>query len=95
MDYDEMEADVYDGIEIYIKKAGEYFSELPPKNTPVDTLIRSVFEASRRFWGSDMDFAMILGYIDTRGEIHLFGGQRDQQTVSLVPEDRLIVFSNH
>ena len=95
MDYDEMETDVYDGIEIYIKKAGEYFSQLPPKNTRVDTLIRSVFEASRRFWGSDMDFAMILGYIDTRGGIHLFGGQRDEQTVSLVPDDKLIVFSNH
>ena len=95
MDYDEMETEVYDGIEIYIKKAGEYFSELPPKNTPVDTLIRSVYEASRRFWGSDMDFAMLMGYIDTRGKLTLFGGARDQQTVTLTAEDRLVVFSNH
>ena len=95
MDYDEMETDVYDGIEIYIKKAGEYFSELPPKNVPVDTLIRSVFEASRRFWGSDMDFAMLLGYINTRGELRLFGGARDQQKVTLTAEDKLVIFSNH
>ena len=95
MDYDEMETEVYDGIEIYIKKAGEYFSELPPKNVPVDTLIRSVFEASRRFWGSDMDFAMLLGYIDTRGELRLFGGQRDQQKVTITAEDKLVIFSNH
>ena len=95
MDYDEMETEVYDGIEIYIKKAGDYFSELPPKNTPVDTVIRSVYEASRRFWGSDMDFAMLLGYIDTRGELHLFGGARDQKTVTLTAEDKLVVFSNH
>ena len=95
MDYDEMETAVYDGIEIYIKKAGEYFEELPPKNTPVDTVIRSVYEASRRFWGSEMDFAMLLGYIDTRGKVTLFGGARDQQTVTLTPEDKLIVFSNH
>ena len=95
MDYDDMEAAVYDGIEIYIKKSGEYFEELPPKNTPVDTVIRSVYEASRRFWGSEMDFAMLLGYIDTRGKVTLFGGARDQQTVSLTAEDKLIVFSNH
>ena len=95
MDYDDMETAVYDGIEIYIKKAGEYFSELPPKNTPVDTVIRSVYEASRRFWGSEMDFAMLLGYIDTRGKVTLFGGARDQQTVTLTAEDKLIVFSNH
>ena len=95
MDYDDMETAVYDGIEIYIKKAGEYFSELPPKNTPVDTVIRSVYEASRRFWGSEMDFAMLLGYIDTRGRVTLFGGARDQQTVTLTAEDKLIVFSNH
>ena len=95
MDYDDMETAVYDGIEIYIKKAGEYFSELPPKNTPVDTVIRSVYEASRRFWGSEMDFAMLLGYIDTRGKLTLFGGARDQQTVTLTAEDRLVVFSNH
>ena len=69
--------------------------ELPPKNTPVDTVIRSVYEASRRFWGSEMDFAMLLGYIDTRGKVTLFGGARDQQTVTLTPEDKLIVFSNH
>lgn len=95
MDYDDMETAVYDGIEIYIKKAGEYFSELPPKNTPVDTVIRSVYEASRRFWGSEMDFAMLLGYIDTRGKVTLFGGARDQQIVTLTAEDKLIVFSNH
>ena len=95
MDYDDMETAVYDGIEIYIKKAGEYFSELPPKNTPVDTVIRSVYEASRRFWGSELDFAMLLGYIDTRGKVTLFGGARDQQTVTLTAEDKLIVFSNH
>lgn len=95
MDYDEMETVEYDGIEIYIKKAGEYFSELPPKNTPVDTVIRSVYEASRRFWGSELDFAMLLGYIDTRGKVTLFGGARDQQTVTLTAEDKLIVFSNH
>ena len=95
MDYDEMETAEYDGIEIYIKKAGEYFDELPPKNTPVDTVIRSVYEASRRFWGSDLDFAMLLGYIDTRGKVTLFGGARDQQTVTLTAEDKLIIFSNH
>ena len=95
MDYDDMETEVYDGIEIYIKKAGEYFTELPPKNTPVDTVIRSVYEASRRFWGSDLDFAMLLGYIDTRGRVTLFGGARDQQKVTLTAEDKLVVFSNH
>ena len=95
MDYDEMETAVYDGIEIYIKKAGDYFSELPPKNTPASTIIRSVYEASLRFWGSSMDFAMLLGYIDTRGDLTLFGGPQDQRKVTLTDEDKLVIFSNH
>lgn len=95
MDYDEMETAVYDGIEIYIKKAGDYFSELPPKNTPASTIIRSVYEASLGFWGSSMDFAMLLGYIDTRGDLILFGGPQDQRKVTLTNEDKLVIFSNH
>ena len=77
------------------KKAGEYFSELPPKNVRVDTLIRSVFNASLRFWGSDTDFAILMGYIDTRGKLTLFGGDREKQTVTLTDKDKLVVFTNH
>ena len=95
MNYDEMKTGVYDGIEIYIKKAGDYFSELPPKGVSAEVLVRTVFEESRRFWGSDRDFAMLLGYIDVRGGIVLFGGARDQQKVTITAEDKLIIFSNH
>ena len=95
MDYDDMNSAHYDGIEIYIKKAGEYFSELPPANTPVDTVIRSMYEASLRFWGKPNDFAMLLGYIDSRGKLTLFGGDREKQTVTLTDKDKLVVFTNH
>ncbi len=95
MNYDEMETDVYDGIEIYIKDAKDYFSELPPANTPVDTVIRSMYEASLRFWGKPNDFAMLLGYIDSRGKLTLFGGDREKQTVTLTDKDKLVVFTNH
>ena len=95
MNYDEMKTGVYDGIEIYIKKAGDYFNKLPPKNTSVEVLVRSVFEESRGFWGSERDYAMMLGYIDVRGNLILFGGDRDQQRVTITAEDKLVLFSNH
>ena len=95
MDYDEMETDIYDGIEIYIKRAGDYFSELPPKNVPVDALIRSVFNASLGFWGKPNDFAILMGYINSTDELILFNGAQDTKTVTLCEDDRLVIFSNH
>ena len=81
--------------EVCIKKAGKYFRKLPPANIPVGTLIRSVYQASRRIWGYENDYAMLMGYFDAQGDMHLFSGDQTRKTVTLTENDQLILFSNH
>ena len=95
MTYDDGNSSSFMSKEVYIKKAGDYFSVLPPANTPVDALIRTVFAKSRRFWGHKEDFAILIGYVDTRSKMHIFSGDQRKQTVSLTAEDQLIIYSNH
>ena len=95
LNYDTMAAKTYEGIEIYTKKAGDYLSELPQKNVRTSDLVRGVFEASRKYWGSEGDFAILLGYIDTRGRLHLFCGNDEPSMVTICKDDNLILFSNH
>lgn len=73
----------------------EYFDELSPKNTPVSAIIWETYRKSRGFWGSNEDFAVLLGVVDSKGNMTLFSGPQDRQTVSLKKEDNLVMFSNH
>lgn len=95
LNYDNRNLSETQGKEIYIKAAGEYFSKLPPKNTPVSALIREVYRKSLGFWGSNEDFATLLGVVDSKGNMRLFSGPQDKQTVSLAKDDNLVIFSNH
>ena len=95
MTYDSEDASSYDSKEVYIKRAGEYFEVLPPPNTTVESLVRTVFAKSRKFWGYEGDFAILLGYVDTLGKMHIFSGDQHKQVVSLTEDDKLIIFSNH
>jgi len=95
MTYDTEESTDHEGREVYIKKAGEYFSAMPPENTPASALIRSVYQHSRGFWGSKTDFAVLLGYVDREDRMHFFCGDGADRTVTLAMEDRLVLFSNH
>lgn len=95
MTYDVEESTDNEGREIYIKKAGDYFSTLPPKNTPVGDLVRTVYQKSLGFWGNSNDFAVLLGYVDHQDRMHFFCGEEAERTVSLTYEDRLVLFSNH
>lgn len=95
MTYDVEESTDHEGREIYIKKAGDYFSVLPPENTPVGDLVRTVYQKSLGFWGSSKDFAVLLGYVDQEDRMHFFCGDEADRTVSLKSGDRLVLFSNH
>jgi len=95
LNYDTKDSSDVQGKEIYIKTAGEYFDELPPKNTPVSAIIRETYRKSRGFWGSNEDFAVLLGVVDSKGNMTLFSGPQDRQTVSLKKDDNLVMFSNH
>ena len=89
------EGSSFEGKEVYVKKAGEYFEKLPPPGTSVDSLFRTVFAKSRQFWGYEGDYAVLIGYVDTQNKMHIFSGDQLNQEVTLTDEDMLIIFSNH
>ncbi len=95
MTYDEKDSGNFISKEVYIKQAGDYYEVLPAKETPVLSVIRDTYNASRRFWGSESDFAILLGYLDSRGEMHLFDGDLSKKKVTLTKDDKLIIYSNH
>ena len=95
MTYDEEGSATFDSKEFYIKKASEYFAALPAKNTPASAIVRKVFAESRGFWGSQNDYALLLGYVDSLNRMHLFSGEQMSRPVTLRPEDKLIIYSNH
>ena len=94
MSYDS-EGSSFEGKEVYVKSAGEYFEKLPPPGTSVASLIRTVFAKSKQFWGYEGDYAVLIGYVDTQNKMHIFSGDQLSQEVTLTAEDRLIIFSNH
>ena len=95
MTYDDADTIGYDSNEVYIKRAGDYYSILPEKNASTLSVIQSTYAASKGFWSSKNDFAFLLGYVDTVGRMHLFKGDLANNTVNLTPDDKLIMYSNH
>lgn len=82
--------------EIYIKKAKDYFTELPGECTAAE-FIRSVFNATYdpSISLEKQNTAIPLGIVKQNGSIVLFGGDQNRIKVDLGPKDKLIVFSNH
>lgn len=87
--YDTEGAEEYDSKELYIKKAGEFFEELPTKSTAFD-LIRGVFAD-----GPQNNKSLLLGYIRNETEKVMFVGNQNDIEVELKADDKLIIFSNH
>ena len=87
--FDEPGEDTVPSKELYIKKAGAFFSEIPPPCTAAE-LIRAVYHAS-----PDENKSVVLGYFRADGEMRLFGGKQTDIQVALSGEDQLIIFSNH
>ncbi|MCL1855060.1 MAG: hypothetical protein FWF86_04945 [Clostridia bacterium] len=75
--------------ELYIKKAADFFNELPGACTAAD-LIRAVYRSS-----PNDNRSVVLGYFRPDGEMILFAGDQSNIRVALSEEDKLIVFSNH
>lgn len=87
--YDTQDAEEYDSKEMYIKKACDFFEEIPPKCTAFD-LIRGVFND-----GPQNNKSLLLGYIRNETERVLFVGNQHDIDVELNENDKLIIFSNH
>ena len=95
MTYDDADTIGYDSNEVYIKKAGDYYSTLPAKDSTMLAVIQNTYTASKHFWSSKNDFALLLGYVDTLGKMHLFHGDLAKQTINISAEDKIIVYTNH
>ena len=82
--------------EVYIKKAKDYFTELPGECTAAE-FIRSVFNATYdpSISLEKQNTAIPLGIVKQNGSIVLFGGDQNRIKVDLGPKDKIIVFSNH
>ncbi|WP_034451211.1 hypothetical protein [Butyrivibrio sp. AE2032] len=94
--YDTDCGDAFESKEVYIKKAKDFFGELPRECT-ADQLIRGVFNAT---YDPDQppekqNITMVLGVVDQDGRIVLFGGDQTAFNVKIGPKDKIIVFSNH
>ncbi|MBR1780893.1 MAG: hypothetical protein IJ751_05760, partial [Oscillospiraceae bacterium] len=102
--YDAPDSDTYVSKELYIKRCGDFFLEMPGPCTAAD-LIRSVYRQYKQF-GSE-NTCSILGYITQVPTLDAFGEPTlreekifftDDQTshhIDLKPDDLLILFSNH
>ena len=86
--YDEENSD---GVskEMYIKRADEFFGEIPKPSSAAD-LIRAVYHAS-----PDDNKSVLLGYFSPDGEMTMFSGEQSNIYVELSGKEKLILFSDH
>ena len=86
----------YDSKEIYVKKAKDFFVELPRECT-ADKLIRGVFDASYdpEIPAEKQNISIVLGTVKQDGKITLFSGDQSLINVNIEEKDKMIVFSNH
>ncbi len=86
----------YESKEIYIKKVGEFFKELPSP-TDAEQFIRAVYYASidDSIPKEKQNPTLPLGYVKAGGEMVIFEGDQSTIRVELEARDKLIVFSNH
>ena len=87
--YDTDLTDGFDSMEIYTKRASKLFNTIPEK-CPARALIQGVYRASVK----ENNPTVILGYINGDG-MHLFGGDLDSTEVEIMPNDLIVVYSNH
>ncbi|MBR3342204.1 MAG: hypothetical protein IKG30_11365 [Clostridiales bacterium] len=94
--YDEDGDDSYQSKEIYVKKAKDFFVELPGECT-ADKLIRGVFNASYDpdIPAEKQNISIVLGVVKQEGDISLFSGDQSDINVKIGENDKIIVFSNH
>ena len=87
--YDDEGEDHYSSKELYVKKAGRFFDEIPGPCTAAQ-LIRAVYDAA-----PDDNKVIVLGYVSPGARMVLFDGWQDETRVELTRRDKLIVFTKH
>lgn len=90
--YDDSDTDQYSSRELYIKRAGDFFSVLPGPCTAAE-LIRAIYIDYRK--ENNTNLALLLGYIKENDEMIIFSGDQRDIELKLQENDRLILFSNH
>lgn len=86
----------YDSKEIYAKKVGDFFDEVPAEMTEGD-FVRAVWKASidDSIPKDQQHPTIVIGYVKHGGIVKLFGSDRDTTMLSLEKNDKIIVFTNH
>ena len=94
--YDDGLGKGYESKEVYVKKAKDFFAQLPPECT-ADKFIRGVFDASYdpEIPAEKQNISIALGIVKQDGGIQLFSGDQRSLKVKLEEKDKVIVFSNH
>ncbi len=99
--YDVPNREDYVSKELYIKRIGDYLSDVDENwnlQCSAASLIRAVYRASidlSEQLGADHT-ALVLGYIDEKTrKMVIFSGDQTKCKVDLHADDKLIVFSNH
>jgi len=87
--YDEPGEESMCSKELYIKKASEFFTAIPPPCTAAD-LIRAVYNVS-----PEDNKSVVLGFVRPDDEMVLFKGDQSAIRVALTGEDKMILFSEH
>ena len=89
LDYDNGDAESFVSKELLIKRAVEFFREIPRPCTAAD-LIRAVWNDS-----PDDNKSLLLGYFCHEGKMTLFTGDQRNINLNLTDKHKLILFSNH
>ncbi|MCR5322667.1 MAG: hypothetical protein K6E85_05310 [Lachnospiraceae bacterium] len=86
----------FDSKEIYAKKVGDFFDEVPAEMTEGD-FVRAVWKASidDSIPQNEQHPTVVIGYVKHGGIVKLFGSDRDTTILSLEKNDKIIVFTNH
>ena len=94
--YDVISSGAYESKEVYVKKVDVFFEEIP-KPTTADKLIKSVYFASTlsSLPPEKHNPTLVLGYVNSEGEMTLFSGDQSKIKVALKPDDKIIVYSTH
>lgn len=92
LSYDSSEDEQYTGMELYIKRAGDYLLDIPPRCSAAN-LIRAIYHGAKEV--DPLDTALLLGYVKEDGEMVIFSGDQTQIMVELTPDAKLILFANH
>ena len=87
---------LYDSKEIYIKKASDYFEELPEECT-AEQLVRCLFHATYdpSLPLNQQNVAVMIGYVKPGKGVTLISGDRTNIKIKLEEKDKIVVFSNH